>query len=317
MTDTVSASDQTRPRQIDFRGVAPLRFAETRRRIKAIRSYLGIAAPTDDDRVAAAASIGIGVQQFMSLVRAWAVHGEAVAIAKAGANAGSPRAARRGGLPQASRDAAEGALLALPPSATHKDAIAAVHAACRRRRTRVPSDSMVSYLRMNLRRSGETADGERGLLIGRATAALPTVTNGNLSLPEVALAIDGRSGTIVAAGIVDGATGRPSASFTAAVLKAAGRTTGVVTVGYDDAAIAASIPNARTVSRFTAGRQLARVLGRKLGVVRLAYGPLASTDPRRALRAKADEPLDPSETADVLANAVADHNAARGDGSVE
>lgn len=317
MTDTGSGGDPTRPREIDLSGVAPLRRPETRRRVEAIRAYLGIDEPNDADRAAAAAGIGLGVQQFLSLVRAWTVHGEAVAIAKAGANAGAARAVRRSGLPPATRAAAENALQALPPFATHKEAIAAVQAACRRRRTRPPSDSMVSYLRMNLRRAGETADGTPGLLIGRATAALPTVANGALALPEVALAVDGRSGAIVAAEFVDGTTGHPPASFAAAVQKAATTATGPVTLGSDDDAIAGSLPNARTVSRFTAGRQLARAIGRTMGGIRLTYGPLASTDPKRALRAKADEPLDPREAANVLENAVADHNAARSGARVD
>lgn len=46
-------------------------------------------------------------------------------------------------------------------------------------------------------------------------------------------------------------------------------------------------------------------------LVAFVYGPLASTDPGRALRAKADEPLAPADVAAVLAQAVLSHNSAR------
>lgn len=309
MTDTGSGSVPSRLPDIDLSGVAPLRRAETRRRIGAIRAYLQIAEPSDADRAAAAASIGLGVQQFMSLVRAWTVHGEATAIAKAGANAGAPRGVRRRGLPAATRAAAEQALRDLPASATHREAIAAVQAACRRRRTKSPSDSMVSYLRMGLRRLGGSSNGMTGLLIGRATAALPIRTGSHLALPELALAVDQGSGAVVAAAIVDGATRRPPAGFVTAVRRAAAETPGSVIVGSDDDAIAQVLPAQSTVSRFTAGRLLAKAIGRGIGSVRLTFGPLASTDPTRAIRAKADEPLSPEEAAMVLKAAVTTHNA--------
>lgn len=308
MTDTGSGSVPSRLPDIDLSGVAPLRRAETRRRIGAIRAYLQIAEPSDADRAAAAASIGLGVQQFMSLVRAWTIHREATAIAKAGANAGAPRGVRRRGLPAATRAAAEQALRDLPASATHREAIAAVQAACRRRRTRPPSNSMISYLRMGLRRSGGSAKGKPGLLVGRATAALPIQTDGNLALPEIALAVDQASGAIVAAAIVDCAN-RPPARFVTAVRKAAAEMTGSMTLGSDDDAIAELLPTHRTVSRFTAGRLLAKTIGRRIGGVRLTFGPLASTDPNRAIRAKADEPLHPEEAAMVLQAGVDAHNA--------
>jgi hypothetical protein len=309
MTDTGSGSAPSRLPHIDLSGVAPLRRAETRRRVGAIRAYLQIPEPTDADRAAAAASIGLGVQQFMSIVRAWTIHGEATAIAKAGVNAGAPRAVRHRGLPAATRAAAEDALRALPRSASHREAIQAVQAACRRRRTRPPSDSMVSYLRMRLRRSRGSSNGMTGLLIGRATAALPIQTKGDLALPEIALAVDQASGTIVAAAIVDGETRRPPASFVTAVRKAAAEINGSITVGSDDDSIGELLSDHRAVSRFTAGRLLAKAIGRGIGGVRLAFGPLASTDPSRAIRAKADQPLDPEEAALVLHAGVAAHNA--------
>lgn len=299
-----------RSHDIDLSRVAPLRRAEVRRRISVIRRYLDIVKPSEADRAAAANALGIGVQQFMNLVRAWAAHGEAVAIAKAGRNAGASRSPRRRGLPLATRTAAEGALRDLPRSASHKEAIAAVRAACQRHRTRPPSDSMVSYLRLELRRKSPPADGAAGLLIGRAIASLPVLTGTEMALPEVALAIDLSDGTVVAAAIVK-SDGAPLRHFALSVAEAAAGKSGAVTVGADDQALAATLPGSQTVSRFAAGRQLAKAIGRGIGAVRLTYGPLASTDPRRQLRAQADAPLSMADAEAAITTAVTIHNSAR------
>ena len=308
MADTGSGDNSSRPGEIDLSGVAPLRRAETRRRIEAIQAYLNIPSPSRADRAVHAQSLGIGTQQFMLLVKAWAAHGEAVAIGKAGANAGAARGVRRRGLPAATRAAAESALRALPTSASHREAIAAVQAACRRLKTRPPSNSMVSYLRMGLR---GTADGGPRLLVGRATALMPVITGDALALPEVALAVEERSGTIHAAAIIDCTTGCPPEWFEAEVKRAVKEVDGPVTIGIDDDVIVAAVPDRQVVSRFKAGRMLAKAIGRSVGGIRLTYGPLASRDPKRALRAKEDEPLDLAEAATVLSAEVAAHNATR------
>lgn len=300
-----------RANDIDLSRVSPLRRAEVSRRIETILDYLRLPTPSDADRAAAAGALGIGAQQFMNLVRAWVAHGEAVAIAKAGANAGAARSPRRRGLPPATRVAAEDALRKLPATASHKEAITAVRAACQRRRTRPPSDSMVSYLRLELRRTAGSADGPEGLLVGRAIAGMPVLGDSGLELPEVALAVDTRDGTVLAVAVVDHNAKSPSAHFENAVRAHAERRNGPVTIGTDDEGLATTLPGSRIVSRFKAGRLLARTVGRGIGGVRLTYGPLASTDPERQLRAKADAPLDLADAKAAIAAAVATHNATR------
>lgn len=297
--------------KIDLSGVAPLRRAETRRRIQVIRDYLNIEKPGGLDRKNAAASLGLGTQQFTNLVTAWRLHGTAVAIAKAGANAGASRPPRKQGLPSSTRAAAEEALRSLPASASHKEAITAVRTLCELRGTRPPSDSMVSYLRLAVRHSGTAADGNPGLVIGRAIAALPTLDNGHMSLPELVIAVNSGDGSIISAAMIR--QGKPSPKdFEKATNASVTTVTGPVTIGADDAVLAATLPKAKIVSRFAAGRLLAKALGRGVGGVRLSYGPLASTDPKRSLRAKADEPLDPRDTLETLREAMTAHNAARG-----
>lgn len=295
--------------EIDFTGVAPLRRAETRRRIQVIRNYLGIAKPSTADREAAARGLGIGTQQFMNLVRAWRLNGSAAAIANAGTNAGEARRPRKRGLPPSTRAAAEDALRHLPPTASHKTAIAAVHAMCERRKTRPPSDSMVSYLRLAVRRSGALVDGGPGLVIGRAIAALPMLERGEIVLPEILVAVNNANGSIVSAALLP--PGDPASTDLAAALRRDPPVRGSVTIGADDEALAWMFPNAEIVSRFAAGRLLAKLLGRGIDRVRLSYGPLASTDPNRPLRAKADAPLDRREALETVTAALNAHNAAR------
>ena len=296
--------------EIDLSGVAPLRRAETRRRVQVIREYLGILKPTAADRDAAAQKLGLGTQQFMNLVRAWRLHGSAAAISKAGANAGAPRSTRRRGLPPATRAAAEAALRALPPNATHKEAIAAVHAMCGRRNTRPPSNSMISYLRLAIRRREPTAGGEPGVVIGRAIAALPIVVREGVVLPEIAVAASCSDGRVIAAMIVDKGAGPPEA-FKAAASAWSAVLSEPVTIGADDEALAALFKNPTIVSRFSASRLLAKALGRGIDGIRLSYGPLSSTDPKRALRATADEPLEKHDAIVTLEAAVTAHNSPR------
>lgn len=295
--------------EIDLSGVAPLRRAETRRRIIIIQEYLSLTNPKAEDRTAAAESLGVGTQQFMNLVRAWRLHGEANAIAKAGAKAGAPRRPRKRGLPPSTRTAAEDALRALPASASHQEAIAAVHAMCRQRETRTPSDSMISYLRLAIRQSGEVVGGEPGLVIGRAIVGLPMLESRVLTLPEIVLGVDGSDGRIVAAALVRPGACAPK-DFASAVC-AAGPNSDSVRIGSDDAMLAEALSHAQIISRFASGRLLAKVLGRGVQGVRLSYGPLASTDPKRALRAKADSPLDLRETLETLEAVLSAHNASR------
>lgn len=295
---------------IDLSGVAPLRRAETRRRIEVIRKYLGIAKPSATDREAAANDLGIGTQQFMNLVRAWSLNGSATAIAKAGANAGDSRPPRNRGLPPSSRAAAEEALRGLPVSASHKAAIAAVHAICELNGTRPPSDSMVSYLRLAVRRSGAVATEEPGVVIGRATAALPMIGLGDMTLPELVMAVSKADGSIISVALIRPGDPAPDGFAASARARDLARL-GSVTIGADDETLAAAFPNAEIVSRFTASRLLARLIGRGIDRVRLTYGPLASTDPNRSLRAKADAPLDRREAIDTVIAALNAHNSAR------
>lgn len=90
-----------------------------------------------------------------------------------------------------------------------------------------------------------------------------------------------------------------------------GRFRGKVTIGADDAVLAAYAQDGEVISAFSANRLLGKALGRWLGSIRLSYGPLASFDPKRALRAQADEPLNRHEALEVLRDALINHNVER------
>ncbi|WP_242095364.1 hypothetical protein [Sphingomonas sp. CROZ-RG-20F-R02-07] len=296
--------------EIDLSGVAPLRRAETRRRIQTIRDYLNITNPSSADRDLAANNLGIGSQQFMNLVRAWR-QGSAAAIAKAGSQAGVARAPRRKGLPPSTRQAAEDALRALPASASHKEAIAAVRAMCDERGTRPPSDSMISYLRLAIRRSGAAGRGDPGLVIGRAIVNFPVFENDGMIIPEIVISASSEDGRIISAALLRPGEPAPG-DFEKATIETSSMMDGPVTVGADDTAFSTSLPRVKIVSRFLASRQLAKTLGRGIDGIRLSYGPLASTDPTRTLRADVDQPLSWREATNALVAASTVHNAVRG-----
>ena len=71
-------------------GVDPLRLGEVRRRVAVVKSYLALEEPTDAHRKDHAEQLGLSVNQFLALVRAWREHGRAVAMSGAGAAKGTP-----------------------------------------------------------------------------------------------------------------------------------------------------------------------------------------------------------------------------------
>lgn len=65
---------------IDLSGVDPARRAEIRRRVEVVRAYLEISAPSLADDRRHAGALGLGVAQFMNLVRIWREHRQASAL---------------------------------------------------------------------------------------------------------------------------------------------------------------------------------------------------------------------------------------------
>jgi hypothetical protein len=169
---------------------------------------------------------------------------------------------------------------------------------------------MISYLRLAIRRREPTAGGEPGVVIGRAFAALPIVDQKGVILPEIVVAASCSDGRAIAAAIVDKSAAFPD-EFKAAASVWAAAAPAPVTIGADDEALATLFNNPRIVSRFSASRLLAKALGRGIDGIRLSYGPLSSTDPKRVLRATADEPLEKHDAIVTLEAAVTAHNSAR------
>ncbi len=100
---------------LDMSGVDPLRINEVRRRVAVVKSYLTLTGPTDADKNTHAVQLGLSVNQFLALVRAWREHGRAVAISGAGAAKGTPRPNGRRNLPVASKKAAQDVIATLGP----------------------------------------------------------------------------------------------------------------------------------------------------------------------------------------------------------
>ncbi len=74
----------------DMSGVNPLRWAEVRRRIATVQSYLLLPDPTDQDRAEHAKSIGVSANQFIALVRSWRGNPRLVRSPDPAASAASP-----------------------------------------------------------------------------------------------------------------------------------------------------------------------------------------------------------------------------------
>lgn len=298
----------------DLTGIDPLRWAEVTRRIEAIEAYLALPFPTADDRAAAARSVGLGAPQFMNLVRAWQVSRRPDAIASTGGRTRTPRGPRSGGLPPATRAAAEEAIAALPVNASHREAIRAVAKLCAQRRTRPPSDGMVAYIRMSLLNRIVGGAGPSHLVIGRAIVAMPVRIDDRLILPELLIAVDLRDGAVRAAALALGDGPSPSFREELGRLDMTGIELLVETVEDREISMAVVAEDRDLRTRFSTGRMLAKTLGSGIGPVDLIYSPRTKLTPERILRAGADEPLSPADAAIVLQAALAEHDRRRGAG---
>jgi hypothetical protein len=314
MSDADQAGGRTRAPEIDdfdldMTGVDPLRLGEIRRRVGVVKSYLLLPEPSDADRKYHAEQLGLSVNQFLALVRAWREHGRAVAISCAGAAKGAPRPKSARNLPAASKAAAADVIAKLGPDTSLVETIRLVRKACDAFQAKPPSRSTIWNMVMANRKSRAEA-GRDGIAVSRCHVRVPVRCGEGMEFPKLALAVDRQTGSILAAAMDGDAT----TALTIAAGIDVGPAHGPIIIDAD----LAKIVRAHTLVRFTsvaptaARTDTAKILGRGFGSLDLIYQASRAIKPIDMLRSKKDAPLAPADARRAIAQQLSAHNAARG-----
>ena len=173
---------------LDLSGVDPLKWAEVRRRAAAVRRYLELERPTAADREYYARQIGIGAQQFNTLVRAWAIHQDANALSPGVKRTGRKSKSKDGGVHPQAREVAAALVAQKGETSTLNEMVAAVAERCAKLGIPAPARSTVWMLMKEAQESSAAPGGNR-ILVGRAFLKLPVDGGDGLNFPEVMLAV--------------------------------------------------------------------------------------------------------------------------------
>ena len=294
---------------VDLTGVDPLRIEEVRRRVIAVKSYLRITEPTDQDRRRHAGELNLSVNQFLGLVRAWKEHGHAAAIAGAGAARGTPRSAGPRHLPTVSKDAAREVVAALGPDVPHVEAVQAVEARCASLGVKSPSKSTIWNMVMAARRDAAQKIHCNDIVVSRCHAKLPVAQDGVVVFPWIVLTVDASKGVVLAATMDEESAIEPTVASALMRFPAGARI--VVDQGIAKQ-LESNLPPHVAVRPSAARTATAKALGRGFGTIELIYQLSRAIDPRRVLRSRMDAALKPADAWRVIFEQLTGHNAARG-----
>jgi len=292
---------------LDMSGVDPMRWAEVRERVAVIVGYLTIDKPTEEDRMAHAARLGLGRTQFLKLVRTWRTHQTAVAIAGAKPKREKARKGWRA-LPAASERVMSETLERLGPDVKPSVATSAVTAALREKGLQSPDRATVWRRLMAIRRERGFVADAGDVVVAECRVRLPVLANGTISMPSLLIAACAIDGRIIAA--LPLASERPDINGFAKAALAASRS-GCLTADRDFADAFAGVDGLRQVGPGTARTNLSRIVGRRLGRLELQFNR-TSRPADRLLLTEDDRPLDPADATLALESAIAQHSEARG-----
>ncbi|WP_206240463.1 hypothetical protein [Novosphingobium terrae] len=287
-------------KEIDLSGVDAMRRPEARRRVGVVVDFLRIASPTDADRADHAAKLGLSVNQFSALVRAWRMHGSAAKLAGSGAHRGSSRRPSRLSVPAKAKDEAKRIIAAMGVDAPFVRIHEAVLARCVELKVSPPSRSTLWNMVMASR--SQPHDGGEGIVVGTCAIRLPMLREGDIVMPMISLAVRTADGAVVAAALGNGQW----SEFLAC------KATEAMPVRADMALLhAGQVDGVTAVLPSAARTELSRVVGRGIAGIKLLYQPSKAIKPARLLKTKDDQPLTEADMHDVVFAALSRHNESR------
>jgi hypothetical protein len=289
--------------ELDLSGVDALRWPEVRRRVDVVRDFLKIAAPTEADQAASAGRLGLSVNQFMALVRAWRQHRSAAMIAGSGAHRGAARSPSRLSVQKEAREASWQVIDEIGADGSFAHIHREVQTRCANQKLSPPSRSTLWNMVMSRRKGRRGADG--GIVVGTCRVRLPMEHDGAITLPPLTIAVRLGDGGIVAVAL---SVQDWSEFLSAAALRGSPIRVDEELLRSPTRPSEGIIPVGGTVARSS----LSRALGRGIDSVQLIYQPSRAVPAERLLKTKDDRPLSTRDMREVVVRAVARHNAARG-----
>ncbi|MEO7468783.1 MAG: hypothetical protein ABIV36_17345 [Sphingobium limneticum] len=286
--------------ELDMSGVDAMRRSEVRTRVGVVRAFLELASPSESDRRTHADLLGLSVNQFMALVRAWRMHGSPAKMAGAGGHRGGARRPSRISVAKVAKDEAAKIIDKIGPGAPLARISEMVADRCAAMKVAPPSRSTLWNMVMSRRKDVQGRD--QGMIIGACAVRLPMLIDDSVVLPTLALAVRADDGAIIAAAL-------SNADWSGFVAEIAGVQPNV---RIDQAlGSAAGVDGVTPVLSTVARSTISRIVGRGIGKIGLVYQPSKAVAPERLLRTKEDQPLSSSDAREVVAAAVEQHNKGR------
>ncbi|UZK68777.1 hypothetical protein OKW76_12105 [Sphingomonas sp. S1-29] len=295
---------------LDLTEIDPLKWAEVRRRAKAVRDYLALENQTAAERERFAAMLDLGPLQFSNLVKAWLVHRDATALAP-GMRRANPSRSRREGVDPRAREIAREVIVELGATAPLSDLVAKTEDRCERSGVQAPSRSTIWLLAVETRGIDGSAEPD-GIVVARVYLRLPVDMGRGIAFPEVIVAAETPTGRIIELLMT-----RPAGDFDARRIAEAiehERPFGALPImaGESDAkALTRYLPPDRTVCRVStneAARALSNALGKRIGLLVVSYRP-PTVRPTTVMRSGLDRPPNLQDAELVLRMARDRHNA--------
>lgn len=294
---------------LDLSEVDPLKWVEVRRRAAAVNEYLGLANPTAADRERYAAMLDLGAHQFSNLVKTWLAHRDAVALAPGMRRARRSRS-RRDGVDPRARVIARTVIADLGAATSLPVLIGEIARRCAADKIQPPSRGTVWLLAVEARGKGGAAP--EAIVVARAHLRLPVDTGRGIVFPEVVVAAEVPTGRIV-----DIVMLRPLGDFDARRVAEAITTAGsasdltIIARRGDVSALTRYLgprQRFRIVSDGEAARTLSQALGKRIGLVEIAFRP-PSVRPATVMSSGRDRPPSVKDAELVLLIARDRHNA--------
>lgn len=291
---------------LDLSEIDPLKWAEVRHRVDVINCYLKIEKPKADDRRHHAAKLGLGVQRFGDLVKAWQAQQTAKSMLP-GRDPVRPSKSKDGGIDPKARVIARQAIRQARTGTSLSVLVSTIEQRCSIMGLPSPSKSAV-WLLTKEKFDSQMAFEKPSIIIGRAFLRLPTKDDVTVVMPEAILVAEHPSGRLIDM-FISSKEPKDCACRIIEAIKQVPAGTAVTASAAEIALIAESISNdqLKEVTPYQAKLVLSDLLGKQIGRIRLNYQSMVLA-PAQIMASERDRPLSRQDTELAVEFARQRHN---------
>jgi hypothetical protein len=306
---------------LDLSGAHPAHWAEARRRIAVVQSFVALDAPTTADLVSHAAQLSMSTEQFRRLVRAWKLHGDAGKLP--GIRPARPLKRRTYNQLRQKAAAIMMAVIGEMEGRRAAEICEEIRLRCDAAGTDAPSTATI-YAAIKDHRSDQLLAGSQEpatlLVVASCWVSLPLAVEGRIVRPKLALAALAPAGQIIAwrwSGFMDRRLEVLTDVFSQSSSSASAQLPIRLHIA-DEPWARSAIERIRReggavddIPFGSAGvRDVASLIGRKIGEVPISLKYFGETT-ASLLRDRRDKPLSSTDMLDAISNAVERHNGRR------